>query len=878
MQRSSPMDTTTLDHYWAKADTITEHDSPWHTFVYHALDVCAVAAELWAASPRTRAAFATAFPAEPDPARRRAWVLYFIALHDLGKLHACFQCKAPDVLPLSWPRLAARPASGCSRFDHGLVGYALGRKLAPTMPGRRPRVCPHWRGWLGAVTGHHGEVFDDEHPRLNDTKTLLDGYADPDIEVQDQAARRDWLAQAASLFLEPQGIAADDSPPPCDDSARALLAGFCSLCDWIGSDSAHFPYRAPSEPAADYWQCRRQYIRDTGLLHRLGLLGESQPYPGLAALLRDGERPRGVQTLIDASHASRPGLTLIEAPTGSGKTEAALALAWQLLAAGEAETIVFALPTQATANAMLGRCVDFARHAFDDANLVLAHGHRDLNARFRALVERGTHSAADTQPPASVQCAHWLASSRKRVFLGQLGVCTIDQVLLSVLPVRHNFIRAFGLHRAVLIVDEIHAYDAYMQGLLDEVLRRQRATGGSAILLSATLPSRIRARLLDTWRDTPATATTTPAVYPALWRDDRTTPQSLPTTEQPPVRTVALELWRDPGLRPDATGIEALIEAARQGARVGVVMNLVDDAQWLAQQLRDRDAVPVDLFHARLRRCDRQDIEQRVLDRYGRDAAEDGGRILVATQVIEQSLDLDLDWLITQLCPVDLLFQRIGRLHRHQRARPTGFETPRCSVLAPPEGTEDYGLHQLIYGDARLLWRTERLIREQHEARFPAAYRDWIETVYDDRPQDDEPDAIYACHCGWRDAQRAANDKAIQLTRLNQTQFRDNDEPARALTRDGELGVDVLLLDHTGHTLEGEPLPATTDPAWEEARLLNTCPAPSSWKKTTLADCPYDEHGQVPLHMETIGPGRWRCPQSGLIYNTRLGLSRQPLD
>jgi CRISPR-associated endonuclease/helicase Cas3 len=185
---------------------------------------------------------------------------------------------------------------------------------------------------------------------------------------------------------------------------------------------------------------------------------------------------------------------------GSGKTEAALAYASCLLAAGLAESVIFALPTQATANVMLARLEQVAGILFPEAaNVVLAHGKRNYNPHFNTLKQQAKHATAQGKESATVHCAEWLAQSRKRVFLGQVGVCTVDQVLLSVLPVKHAFVRSFGLGKSVLIVDEVHAYDSYMYGLLAEVLQRQREAGGSAILLSATLPYHQRQMLAQSW-------------------------------------------------------------------------------------------------------------------------------------------------------------------------------------------------------------------------------------------------------------------------------------------------------------------------------------------------------------------------------------------
>jgi CRISPR-associated endonuclease/helicase Cas3 len=213
-----------------------------------------------------------------------------------------------------------------------------------------------------------------------------------------------------------------------------------------------------------------------------------------------------------------------------------------------------------------------------------------------------------------------------------------------------------------------------------------------------------------------------------------------------------------------------------------VICNLVDDAQRLARQLRAQTDNPVDLFHARFRFCDRLAKEQRVLRQYGKDAPRNRGRILIATQVIEQSLDLDFDWMVTQLCPIDLLSQRLGRLHRHSRTRPDGYREPRCTVLLPEAA--DYGLHGVIYANHRVLWRTEQwLQRASGQVTFPEAYRDWIESVYSEEEWPDEPEGVLKAYDNFMAEQWAQAQAARGLVNTRMKPFKDEDNTIRALTR-----------------------------------------------------------------------------------------------
>lgn len=874
------MHRTTGSHFvdfWGKADPNYAGEPKWHPLGYHMLDVGAVATAWWDACPAVRGRFLAAFPDTSELALR-AWVLFFVALHDLGKADIRFQLKAMDALTAAWREIVKGadheiPRQEISGFDHGHAGIAWAALEYQTwlaVSDTDHSTWSRWDNWLAAVTGHHGDFPTSRMVGLEGIE------ADETLIEHDRAARQDLVTAFATLFLQPTGLCLQTLPPVCSLPARSLLAGFCAACDWLGSNTDEFEYRAPCETLADYLRERVKKITSSRMLTRYGLLAPAHGYAGLPALLASNEAPRGVQTEIDAL-PNTPGLTLIEAPTGSGKTEAALAYAWRLLAAGVADSIVFALPTQATANAMLGRVEAFATKVYGRANIVLAHGKRDYNAGFQQLVERGQRRTRQGDIEASVQCAAWLASSRKRVFLGQIGVCTVDQVLLSVLPVRHKFVRGFGLNKSVLIVDEVHAYDAYMYGLLGEVLKNQHACGGSALLLSATLSATLRDKLLAAW-GSHAASDESAAPYPALWRatGGPVTPLTVAEEHQPPRREVGIECLRLANAYPDDELLARLVAAAENGALVAVVVNLVDDAQRLARALRERTAIPVDIFHARYRFADRQDKEAAALNHYGRVAPRTAGRILVATQVVEQSLDLDFDWLVTQICPVDLLFQRLGRLHRHQREqRPPGFETPRCTVMTVEH--DDYGVFELIYGNARVLWRTDTLLSRQDTLVFPEAYRDGIEQVYQRDDWIDEPARI-ACDFTKFSAEQVRREKdARQLTSMTVCSFRDEDGRITSLTRDGEMSLVVLPLTAGGCLIDGQRIETIPERGLPELLNLNSVPAPAGWAKL-LHDCRIDSDGPlagvIQLLVSESVPGIWRSQDGRFTYTQDFGLEK----
>src|SRR5690606_2771236 len=270
-----------------------------------------------------------------------------------------------------------------------------------------------WSPWLAAVTGHHGAL-----PKRPDAPNM---NIPPLWRKVDREARATWVAMLEGICLEPEGLSLRDVPP----SAPPLLAGFCSVADWLGSNTDYFRYVDQFPDLADYLRTRADDAR--AILRAAGLLSRPTRRGGLAALF-PGRRPRQVQSLVDQLPRAT-GLTLIEAPTGSGKTEAALSYAAHLLAAGCAESVAFALPTQATANAMLERLKVVAPRLYPESevNVVMAHGKSRYNPTFIDLRAAIRPATVQRDAEALVQCAEWLAQSRKRAFLGQIGVCTIDQ-------------------------------------------------------------------------------------------------------------------------------------------------------------------------------------------------------------------------------------------------------------------------------------------------------------------------------------------------------------------------------------------------------------------------------------------------------------------
>lgn len=860
--------------YWGKAREAEDHPTILcHLLPFHALDVAAVAAVWWDSSAHLRQSFMhdVDIPAE----QYRAWVLFFIALHDLGKIDLRFQLKAPEV----WRRLnptffaAKLPSRTQSKqYYHGVAGvfwYGYDRtpvdnasfdQFAEPKSDDGPKLE---LDWMAAVGGHHGHVvaYNNMTAHMNDF--LLKGQA----AQQDAIARQALVDDLAALFLSPVGLTADDVPPP----VSLMLAGFCCICDWLGSQES-FPFCDDNSLTLnDYFQ---QRVHGEAQQACSPLLERPYQYQGVGVLLPDGKIPRQLQTLVDRLPV-KSGLTVVEAPTGSGKTEMALALAWRLLSQGEADSIIFALPTQASANAMFARFEKLASQLFSAPNLVLAHGNASFNKLFTEIKQRPQRQLQGDEE-ATVQCAEWF-HSRKRALLGQIGICTVDQVLVSVLPVKHRFVRQFGIGRSVLIIDEVHAYSTYMYGLLSAVLSAQKAAGGSVILLSATLPEYQRQALAHAWQSTLLPCRDYPLVS---WTDSHDKLAfTLPEHDMPPDITLHAEVLPMADMLPNDELIERLLAAAQQGAQVAVICNLVDVAQGLYERLKERlngqNEIEIQLFHARFTFNDRQVKEQAAIGTFGSEGDRSKGRILVSSQVIEQSIDVDFDWIITQLCPVDLLFQRLGRLHRHQRQyRPAAFSTPHFTVLVPD--ASDFGIHGLIYSNSLVMWRTwQRLAALDGEPiRFPAAYRDWIEPIYQQDPTGDEPDWILQAYEKFNEEQYVKTSLAhFILRKAEEEAIPDEDENLRAVTRDGEMSLSIVpfvpLANGQRQLLNGVNYDESPDYLKMEIRITNTVNAPDSWKK--YLNAPYDDDGCIWL-AGVLCDGQFTG--STVTYNAQTGLKR----
>ena len=814
--------------FWGKARPRNPDRGPkWHPLVFHSLDVAAVGGDLLARHRGLDEGLSRLLGLPREDAA--PLICFLLCLHDIGKFARKFQAKAPEWYPACF---GDDPANLAAHYDHGGGGFRLFEAESDRF--NLPAGSSVMRPLISAVTGHHGTP---PEPRINESLTTLrSDFGRVGIE-----AAHEFIHQAHGLFAPPQDL-------PALDRRRArrasfAVAGVAVLADWIGSKEEWFPYREPVQDIEAYWNDARE--RANRAVTEAGVLpADVKRHLGYGELIDPRAVPSPMQDWAQKVQLqSGPALVMIEDETGSGKTEAALMLAHRLMASGSADGLYVALPTMATANAMFDRLAVAHRRLFaQDAepSIALAHGARAMHEGFRAAMScswrfeapysnaRGPDEASETT--ASAACAAWIADDRRRSFLADAGAGTVDQALLSVLPSRHQSLRLLGLMRRVLILDEVHAYDAYMQREMERLLEFQAGLGGSVILLSATLPLSVRKRLTDAFAKGlgrhagPASSGMDYPLATVCATDVDSSTKVAGRTGR--ARTLPVRF-----LRSSDEALDEVEKAAGAGHAVLYIRNTVDDAFDAHAALTARGLAP-HLFHARFALHDRLKIEGQVVERFGKRSVTTGrtGQVLIATQVVEQSLDLDFDVLITDLAPIDLLIQRAGRLWRHDRPEREGH--PKLLVVGPePVVDADerwfdraFPRAKYVYQNHARLWLTARALEDAGVIDSPAGLRALIESVYGDDVEARLPDALQG---SFFDAEgRAGAERGVATTNvlnLAKGYVRDGgawDSDVRTPTR---LDDDPQVTLRLGRVRDGRIEPyapsAATDEPWRPWRL-----------------------------------------------------------
>jgi CRISPR-associated endonuclease/helicase Cas3 len=586
-----------------------------------------------------------------------------VAAHDVGKASPGFQKKICNAtLKTVCPELAAANAEAQGwESSHAVIGEAAFRDQFPAVA-----------EWAKAIGAHHGS-------RKNPLSGTCGNYGGSD-----------WAVERARLL---EVLVGEFGAPPQAQPTREqlkLVAGLTCVSDWIASNEELF-----FDPSS---------AGDERILAALADAGWRTPQfrKGLAFDEVFPFRPNAMQEDFIRC-VDRRGVYVLEAPMGLGKTEAALFAAYKLMESGENRGLYFGLPTRLTSNRIHTRVDGFLEKILENPGFVkLVHGQAWMDMESNAK---------------ELQAGMGWFHPRKRALLAPFGVGTIDQALLSVLNVNHAFVRTFGLAGKVVVLDEVHSYDAYTGTLLNLLVEELLEIGCSVIILSATLTARRRNEFTgkaDTLSDYPLISSTRVSVAP----------------EPPENHAVQVRFEGQGSL------IEKAVAKAMEGACVLWIANTVAEAQDTFKQIngaRNEGAFQTGLLHSRFPAWRRAELEEEWMEKLGKNGPRPSGCVLVATQVVEQSVDIDADLLITELAPTDMLLQRIGRLWRHARGQRPCAQAEAWIYNA----TEITYKH--IYAPY-VLWCTEQVWRCRTQVVLPLEIRDLLEATYAER--DAVPDEI----------------------------------------------------------------------------------------------------------------------------------------
>lgn len=805
---------------WGKARPGIEQAAPAHPLICHMLDVGMVARRMleYAVPRSTRRHLAEKLHMSDQDAS--AWIGFLVSLHDLGKASPAFQAKAPSMRPALEAVALDLDSPGSSRF-HGEIGVQW---IAQALEHAGLDRVAGWK-YGRAVAAHHGEF-------------------PPDAVAGDRPGPREagrapaWSAarrRIADELARIMGLRAVPSPPSEAAASHALivlLAGLTAVADWIGSIAEVFIYEFPPHSLDSYAPVARKRAEEA--LERAAM---GPPFPGSERTFTElfgFEQPFPLHRAVErvCAKLEGPALVIVEAPMGEGKTEAALLIAEHAAGRNGHSGLFVGLPTQATANQMLGRVHRFLEraHPGTPANLHLAHGGAGAVERYRRLIE----AVYDPDGAGDIRAERWFAD-KKRALLASHAVGTIDQALLGVLRTAHGFVRLFGLAGKTVVLDEVHAYDTYTSTLLERLVAWLGALGATVILLSATLPSERRRRLLSAVGV--AADPRSPAPYP------RVTVTSGADFEEYSFGSLRPRLTIEIERAPDNVEVMArrLAEEMGTGGCIGWICNTVGRAQSAYRALRSlvqTRALPPDtvllLLHARLLHGERLKREERLERSLGRDGRRPRRAIIVGTQVLEQSLDVDFDLLATDIAPIDLVLQRAGRLHRHLRVRPIHLARPRLVLVHPGGGPLEAALRAVagVYVEF-VMRRTLLALEARRSLVLPDDIEALVEEVYGTPdPPEHEQQLARSRERFEEETQRheaAARDRVLPRPGVPDDPFgqfgislRDDDDPSladelRAVTRLGDPSIEVICLHRRGER-------AYLDPGFTREVDLSTTP------------------------------------------------------
>ncbi|MGX7416509.1 CRISPR-associated helicase Cas3' [Aerococcus christensenii] len=554
-----------------------------------------------------------------------------------------------------------------------------------------------------------------------------------------------------------------DDLPLISQPGQVILSGLLIMADWIASNEKYFPLIAMDTDKVESNRVEKGF---TKWYRDRAETWEPESYCNDSYQKRFGFEPREVQKKVSdiLSKMDNPGIVIMEAPMGIGKTETALVAVEEFAQKTNRTGIFFGLPTQATSNGIFSRVEDWLKHGEGEKSIRLIHGKAQLNDQFANLPKsRNIHSED------SVGVNEWFAG-RKVAILDDFTVGTVDQILLAALKQKHLMLRHLGFANKVVVIDEVHAYDAYMSVYLYQALMWLGAYGVPVILLSATLPISKRNELLKQYMvgagygfkklDKPQDFDKNEN-YPLLTYNDGETINQFSQFNN--VQGIDYEIVKK--TKEDSQDIIGFIRnLTPHGGVVGIILNTVKQSQNFAEKcVNEFGEENIELLHSAFIATDRYKKERQLIDSIGKGGKRPQFKIIIGTQVIEQSLDIDFDVLITDLAPMDLLLQRMGRLHRHSDTkRPENLRKSQVYVLNC--GNYDFNEASTYVYAKYLLFRTEYFLPDK--VNLPNDISHLVQLVYSGKTLNLSDDSLNKDYNTYQRKYNADTDKKEQQAKV----------------------------------------------------------------------------------------------------------------
>lgn len=740
-------------------------------------------------------------------------------IHDIGKITPAFQSKITSNIEnhnemLSRVGLKVFGIPEVSKSPHDIAGQFILEELGA------PKE-------VSVIVGsHHGRAIKDCREQLSYPSNYFGRRNE-----QKQEWRRLWAEWLDYALKKTDWTSVDKLPKP-DIKIQMILTGLLIMSDWIASNMDYFPYIDVGSSISSEECCNRiEYAWNKLKFPDSWDVKEIYDFSQFfKERFSEEYEPNHVQKAFMDAVSENPveELYILEAPMGIGKTEAALAAAEILASKFKLGGVYFGLPTQATANGIFGRIRDWAKGCDTKNHTIrLAHGMTELNEEYQEMFKG---RAADSGDDGVI--VHEWFEGRKQALLADFVIATVDQFLLASLKQKHVMLRHLGLSGKIVIIDECHAYDAYMNVYLDRTLTWMGAYKIPVIILSATLPPQRRNELIKAYlnqkKNIIISSEANSLAYPVItWTSGKDVIQKAVENDIPDKHITVNEI-------DEFKLITVLSERLSEGGCAAVIVNTVGYAQRLSEKISaEMSDFTVICFHSRFTAADRAAIERKLLAAVGKKSSfnERNRLIVVGTQVIEQSLDLDFDYMVTELCPMDLLLQRSGRLHRHERIRCDRLKNAEIAILRPADSKSSS-----IYSEW-ILKRTEKYLPE--ELVIPRCIPYLVSSVYNDPENDDERSSKE-----WKDFERTLSDKKTKAEKYciksNMLKFRswttladfldndaENNSAAETSVRDADEAIEVIVMQKK--TNNSYCLPSAIDPVIfdttlglsdEEARLI----------------------------------------------------------